>query len=50
MKLSIKICTLDMPYDEMLDFCVRQGMEAWKLAQEADPRGALYRSGRHAVL
>ena len=26
MKLSIKTCTLDMPYTEMLDFCVKQGV------------------------
>ena len=24
MKLGIKTCTLDMPYEEMLDFCVRE--------------------------
>ena len=28
MKLAIKTCTLDMPYQEMLDFCVRQGVSA----------------------
>lgn len=26
MKLSIKTCTLTMPYTEMLDFCVAQGV------------------------
>ena len=24
MKLAIKTCTLDMPYEQMLDFCVEQ--------------------------
>jgi sugar phosphate isomerase/epimerase len=28
MNLAIKTCTLDMPYTEMLDFCVRQGVGA----------------------
>ena len=28
MKLAIKTCTLDMPYTEMLDFCVEQGISA----------------------
>ena len=28
MKLAIKTCTLDMPYTEMLDFCVEQGVSA----------------------
>ena len=28
MKLAIKTCTLDMPYTEMLDFCVEQGVGA----------------------
>lgn len=28
MKLAIKTCTLDMPYIEMLDFCVQQGVDA----------------------
>ena len=28
MKLSIKTCTLTMPYTEMLDFCVQQGVSA----------------------
>lgn len=28
MKLAIKTCTLDMPYEEMLDFCVAQGVDA----------------------
>lgn len=26
MRLAIKTCTLDMPYTEMLDFCVQQGI------------------------
>lgn len=28
MKLAVKTCTLDMPYGEMLDFCVQQGVGA----------------------
>ena len=28
MKLAIKTCTLDMPFEEMLDFCVEQGVRA----------------------
>ena len=28
MKLAIKTCTLDMPYEEMLDFCVSQKIAA----------------------
>ena len=28
MKLAIKTCTLDMPYTEMLDFCVAQSVSA----------------------
>ena len=28
MKLAIKTCTLDMPYEEMLDFCVQQKIAA----------------------
>ena len=28
MKLAIKTCTLDMPYSDMLDFCVEQGVDA----------------------
>ena len=28
MKLAIKTCTLDMPYTDMLDFCVEQGVSA----------------------
>lgn len=31
MRLAVKTCTLDMPYEEMLDFCVRQGVEALEL-------------------
>ncbi|MBE6963383.1 MAG: sugar phosphate isomerase/epimerase [Ruminococcaceae bacterium] len=27
MKLAIKTCTLNMPYEEMLDFCVEQGVD-----------------------
>lgn len=28
MRLAIKTCTLDMPYTDMLDFCVNQGVSA----------------------
>ncbi len=28
MRLAIKTCTLDMPYTDMLDFCVQQGVRA----------------------
>ena len=28
MRLAVKTCTLDMPYTEMLDFCVQQGVSA----------------------
>ncbi len=28
MKLAIKTCTLDMPYEKMLDFCVSQKIAA----------------------
>ena len=28
MKLAIKTCTLDMPYEQMLDFCVEQRIAA----------------------
>ena len=28
MNLAIKACTLDMPYTDMLDFCVEQGVSA----------------------
>ena len=28
MRLAIKTCTLDMPYTDMLDFCVEQGVSA----------------------
>ena len=28
MKLAIKTCTLDMPYEQMLDFCVEQKLAA----------------------
>lgn len=43
MRLAIKTCTLDMPYTEMLDFCVAQGVKAveigtgnWSSAPHAD--------------
>lgn len=43
MRLAIKTCTLDMPYEEMLDFCVREGIQAleigtgnWSSAPHAD--------------
>ena len=28
MRLSVKTCTLALPYEEMLDFCVKQGVKA----------------------
>ena len=31
MRLAIKTCTLDMPYEEMLDFCVEQGVTALEI-------------------
>lgn len=31
MKLAIKTCTLDMPYDKMLDFCVQQRIAALEI-------------------
>lgn len=31
MKLAIKTCTLDMPYEEMLDFCAEQGIQALEI-------------------
>lgn len=31
MKLAVKTCTLDMPYIQMLDFCVRQGVAALEI-------------------
>ena len=31
MKLAIKTCTLDMPYDRMLDFCVEQRIAALEI-------------------
>lgn len=43
MLLSVKTCTLDMPYTQMLDFCVEQGVSAveigtgnWSGAPHAD--------------
>lgn len=48
MRLAIKTCTLDMPYEEMLDFCVREGIGAleiatgnWSAAPHADLEGLL---------
>lgn len=32
MRLSIKTCTLDMPFAAMLDFCVEQGVQAVEIA------------------
>jgi len=32
MKLAVKTCTLDMPFDEMLDFCAMQGVDALEIA------------------
>ena len=44
MRLSIKTCTLDMPFAAMLDFCVAQGVQAveigtgnWSGAPHIDP-------------
>ena len=31
MKLAIKTCTLDMPYEQMLDFCVGQKVAALEI-------------------
>ncbi len=31
MKLAIKTCTLDMPYEQMLDFCAEQGIRALEI-------------------
>ena len=31
MRLAIKTCTLDMPFEEMLDFCVEQGIGALEI-------------------
>ena len=31
MRLAIKTCTLDLPYEEMLDFCAREGVEALEI-------------------
>ncbi len=48
MRLAIKTCTLDLPYEEMLDFCAREGVEAleigtgnWSSAPHADLEGLL---------
>ncbi len=48
MKLAIKTCTLDMPYTDMLDFCVEQGVDAveigtgnWSGAPHMDLDGLL---------
>lgn len=32
MKLAIKTCTLDMPFEQMLDFCVEQQVDAIEIA------------------
>ena len=44
MKLAIKTCTLDMPYEDMLDFCAAQGISGleigtgnWSAAPHIDP-------------
>ena len=31
MKLAIKTCTLDMPYEDMLDFCAAQGISGLEI-------------------
>ena len=31
MKLAIKTCTLDMPYEDMLDFCADQGISSLEI-------------------
>ena len=31
MKLAVKTCTLDMPYEEMLDFCAAQKVAALEI-------------------
>lgn len=31
MRLAVKTCTLDMPYEEMLDFCIQQGVKALEI-------------------
>ena len=48
MRLSIKTCTLDMPFEAMLDFCVAQGVQAveigtgsWSGAPHIDLDGLL---------
>ncbi|WP_295745245.1 sugar phosphate isomerase/epimerase [uncultured Oscillibacter sp.] len=48
MRLAVKTCTLDMPYEEMLDFCAEQGVSAleigtgnWSAAPHADLDGLL---------
>lgn len=53
MKLAIKTCTLDMPYEEMLDFCVSQKIAAieigtgnWSGRAALRPRSARERQDR----
>ena len=29
MRLALKTCTLDLPYEEMLDFCAEHGLGSW---------------------
>ena len=41
MKLAIKTCTLDMPYTEMLDFCVEQGVSAVEIGTSFNVAGAV---------
>ena len=55
MKLSIKTCTLDMPYTEMLDFCVKQGVSGveigtgnWSAAPHIDLDAVLESSSTRA--
>ena len=48
MRLAVKTCTLEMPYEAMLDFCVEQGVSAleigtgnWSAAPHIDLDGLL---------
>ena len=49
MRLSIKTCTLDMPFEAMLDFCVAQGVQAVEIGT-GNWSGAPHRLGRAAWL
>lgn len=50
MRLSIKTCTLDMPFEAMLDFCVAQGVQAVEIGHRQLVRRAPHRLGRAAWL